>query len=105
MKTKYNFREEMNYPQPTASDGVFSLLIYKIPYSDENIGFFHMCVEVDDIKEAWKRIVDTGAPQDDAPKQGVDYNWQCWTHDPDGNKVELMQLSEDSPHKEFLRNL
>ena len=21
-----------------------------------------------------------GAPQDDAPKQGADFNWQCWTH-------------------------
>ena len=64
-----------------------------------------MCVEVDDIKEAWKRIVDTGAPQDDAPKQGVDFNWQCWTHDPDGNKIELMQLSEDGPQKKFVKSM
>ncbi|MCR4584499.1 MAG: VOC family protein [Lachnospiraceae bacterium] len=77
----------------------------EIPYSDENIGFFHMCVEVDDILEAWKRIVDTDAPQDDAPKQGVDFNWQCWTHDPDGNKIELMQLSEDGPQMKFVKSL
>ncbi|HCM91443.1 MAG TPA: VOC family protein [Lachnospiraceae bacterium] len=77
----------------------------EIPYSDENIGFFHMCVEVDDIQEAWKMIVDTGAPQDEAPKQGVDLNWQCWTHDPDGNKIELMQLSEEGPQKKFIKSL
>jgi len=47
---------------------------------------------------------ETGAPQDDAPKQGADHNWQCWTHDPDGIKIELMQLSEESPQMEFIKN-
>lgn len=45
-----------------------------------------------------KVAVVTGAPQDDPPKQGADFNWQCWTHDPDGIKIELMQISEDSPN-------
>lgn len=61
-------------------------------------------VSVDDIQEAWKKVVETGAPQDDAPKQGADHNWQCWTHDPDGIKIELMQLSEESPQMEFIKN-
>ena len=74
------------------------------PYRDENIGFFHICVAVDDIQEAWKRILDTGAPQDDAPKQGADFNWQCWTHDPDGIKIELMQLSSESPQMKFIES-
>ena len=59
-------------------------------YREENIGFFHICVAVDDIQEAWKKIVETGAPQDDAPKQGADFNWQCWTHDPDGNQIVIL---------------
>ena len=57
-----------------------------------------------DIQEAWKKIVETGAPQDDAPKQGADFNWQCWTHDPDGNKIELMQISKDSPQMKFIES-
>lgn len=65
----------------------------------------HLCVSVDDIQEAWKRVVDTGAPQDDAPKQGLDFNWQCWTHDPDGVKIELMQMSEKSPQMKFIKGL
>lgn len=73
------------------------------PYVDEKIGFFHLCLEVDDIQETWKRIVETGAPQDDPPKQGADGNWQCWTHDPDGIKLELMQYSEDSLQVKFIR--
>ncbi len=75
------------------------------PYKDENIGFFHFCLAVDYIQEVWRRVVETGAPQDDAPKQGADHNWQCWTHDPDGNKIELMQLSENSPQMKFIRSL
>ena len=77
----------------------------EIPYSNDNIGFFHMCVAVDDIQEAWKRVVETGAPQDDAPKFAGDNNWQCWTHDPDGIKIELMQLSEESPQMKFIKSL
>lgn len=75
------------------------------PYKDENAGFFHLCLAVDDIQSTWQRIVETGAPQDDAPKQGGDGNWQCWTHDPDGVKLELMQLSEDSLQMKFIRSL
>ena len=75
------------------------------PFKDENIGFFHICVAVDDIHEAWKIILETNAPQDDAPKQGADYNWQCWTHDPDGIKIELMQLSEESPQMKFIKSM
>jgi len=74
------------------------------PYSDENAGFAHLCIAVDDIQEIWKKIVESGAPQDDAPKQGADFNWQCWTHDPDGNKIELMQLDEKSPQMTFIKN-
>ena len=75
------------------------------PFKDENIGFFHLCVEVDDIEEAWKKVVETGAPQDDAPKCGGDGNWQCWTHDPDGNKIELMMYTEESLQKKFINSL
>ncbi|MBR2524708.1 MAG: hypothetical protein IKE53_09785 [Clostridiales bacterium] len=65
---------------------------------------FYVCISWDDINEAWNRIVETGAPQDDAPKQGEDLNWQCWTHDPDGIKIELMQLAEDSPQMKFIKS-
>ncbi len=92
-----------------AGGGQFVELFYggvdEIPYRDANIGFSHLCVAVDDIQEAWKRVTEAGAPQDDAPKQGADFNWQCWTHDPDGVRIELMQISEESPQKKFIRNV
>jgi lactoylglutathione lyase len=27
----------------------------------------------------------------------MDHNWQAWIDDPDGNAIELMQISPDSP--------
>ena len=75
------------------------------PYKDENAGFFHLCLQVEDVKAAWQRIVETGAPQDDAPKTAGDGNWQCWTHDPDGVKIELMQVGEDSLQMQYIRTL
>ena len=30
------------------------------------------------------------------PKVGVDGNWQVWTVDPDGNKIEIMQYAENA---------
>ena len=91
-----------------AGNGQFVELFYggtkEIPYQDENIGFSHVCVAVDDIQEAWKKIVATGASQDVPPKQGADHNWQCWTRDPDGNRIELMQISDESPQMKFIRN-
>ena len=59
------------------------------PYSDEKIGYSHLCLEVTDIQAA-------GAPLDATPSLGIDGNWQCWTHDPDGNRIELMQMMPDS---------
>lgn len=92
-----------------AAGGQFIELFYggsvQIPYKDENMGFNHLCLAVDDIQAVWKMVVESGAPQDDPPKQGSDYNWQCWTHDPEGNKIELMQLDENSPQMKFIKSL
>jgi hypothetical protein len=35
---------------------------------------------------------------------GLDGNWQAWVKDPDGNEIELMQLSEDSPQRKAARS-
>ena len=64
----------------------------------ENSGSFnHMCFEVDDIQVAAQMILDAGAPLTTAPTMGCDGNWQCWTVNPDGNRIELMQYGPDAP--------
>ena len=49
------------------------------------------------IQETVEALRGKGAPIDVEPKQGGDKNWQAWTHDPDGNKIELMKISPESP--------
>ena len=31
------------------------------------------------------------------PSQGKDYNYQCWSSDPDGNMIEFMMIDPRSP--------
>ena len=61
------------------------------------IGFNHLCLEVDDIKATIKQIEDGGVQLDRPLKQGSDLNWQAWVRDPDGNRIELMQFHPDAP--------
>ena len=58
--------------------------------------FHHICLTVGDIHAAEKALDNAGWTVDTRPKQGADLNWQMWASDPDGNKLELMQISPDS---------
>jgi lactoylglutathione lyase len=68
------------------------------PWSEELRGFNHICLRVDDIHSVVERIQKEGGVISDGPKQGCDHNWQAWITDPDGIRVELMQIDEQSPH-------
>jgi len=61
--------------------------------------FKHICLLTDDIGAAVERLRENNAPIDSEPLLGLDGNLQAWTHDPDGNQIELMQLAEDSPQR------
>lgn len=61
------------------------------------VGFSHVCFVVDDIKRTEAEILKQGGTMDRPIKLGVDGNYQAWVRDPDGNRVELMQLMPDSP--------
>jgi len=82
-------------------DGQFIELFYggvNKPEIDKNsIGYSHLCLEVDDIHEIAEHLKDHGLTLDTEPKKGMDTNWQCWVRDPDGNRIEFMQISPESP--------
>ena len=61
--------------------------------------FKHICLLTDDIHAAVGRLREKDAPVDREPLLGLDGNLQAWTHDPDGNQIELMQLAEDAPQR------
>ncbi len=65
--------------------------------SAKKASYSHLCLEVDDIYEIANRIKANGLVLDVEPVQGKDLNYQCWVKDPDGNRIEFMQMSPDSP--------
>jgi lactoylglutathione lyase len=74
------------------------------PDPDRVQSFRHICLLTDDISAAVERLRENGAPIDSEPLLGLDGNLQAWTHDPDGNQIELMQLSEKSPQWQTARS-
>jgi catechol 2,3-dioxygenase-like lactoylglutathione lyase family enzyme len=59
-------------------------------------GLNHLCLEVDDIDTAVADLEAAGVPLTSPRKQGADGNLQAWIEDPDGNRIELMQMASDS---------
>ena len=84
------------------AEGQFIELFYggkdPVVTTPASIGFNHLCLEVDDIQETAERMRQLDVPLDVQPKLGMDHNWQCWVRDPDGNRIEFMQLMPNSPH-------
>ena len=69
------------------------------------VGINHFCLEVDDIDSAIKELFDRGVTLARPKKNGVDNNDQAWIDDPDGNRIELMQLSPKAMQREAIRRL
>ena len=54
--------------------------------------YAHLCLAVDDIQAAVARVKEKNVPLFREPACGATGNWTFWVRDPDGNKVELMQV-------------
>lgn len=67
------------------------------PATWKSRGFQHLCLETEDLFQSVDFLRSEGIVLDDEPKQSADLNWQAWIHDPDGNKIELMQIDPESP--------
>ena len=65
--------------------------------------FMHLCLVVEDLQATVESLRVAGVAIDREPKLGLDSNWQAWIKDPDGNDIELMQLSEESPQRKTAR--
>ena len=58
--------------------------------------YAHLSLEVDDYKEHVKQLEAKGIPLFREPTQGAPKNWTWWVKDPDGNKIEFMQVMPES---------
>jgi lactoylglutathione lyase len=67
--------------------------------------FSHLCLEVDDIEATVQEIASRGATIDVQIQRGKDGNLQAWTRDPEGNRIELMQLAPDSLQMQAIARL
>ena len=72
------------------------------PWKPSLQGFNHLCLLVDDIYSTVSKIEGTGYPIDSPVKEGSDKNLQAWIKDPDGVRIELMQISSESPQGKLI---
>lgn len=64
--------------------------------TQETIGYAHLCFEVDNAAQTLAELRNRGAPIDVELKRGFSRCIQFWTHDPDGNRIEFVELPPDS---------
>ena len=65
----------------------------------------HFCLECDDLDITAARRRGAGVELTVEPKMGLDGNRQCWIEDPDGNRIEFMQMSPSSMQAEAIGRL
>jgi catechol 2,3-dioxygenase-like lactoylglutathione lyase family enzyme len=62
-----------------------------------SIAYHHFCLQVDDLETTVADLESREVVIDQPIKMGKDYNLQAWIVDPDGNRIELMQIMPESP--------
>ncbi len=60
------------------------------------IGLCHICLETAEIEKTYAQVKAQGGPLDTDIKVGNSKCLMFWTHDPDGNQLEIMQLPPES---------
>ncbi len=80
------------------SDTAFLELFPKVgePPTPRDGHFSHLCLEVTNIDHTVFLLQGRGAPIDVEVQTGADGNKQAWTHDPEGNRIELMEMNPNS---------
>ncbi|EHI99198.1 Glyoxalase/bleomycin resistance protein/dioxygenase [Clostridium sp. DL-VIII] len=83
------------------TDGQFLELFYPEPGKEIRIDsedfVHHVSLSVDNIYEMVERLRQFGVTIIIEPRKGRDLNVQAWISDPDGHKIELMQIDPQSP--------
>ena len=88
------------------SDSVYIELFPKEGEPPEKSGSYsHLCLEVTDIENTFASVVERGAPVDSQVQTGKDGNRQAWTRDPEGNRIEFMEMAPDSMQRKAIERL
>ncbi len=70
-----------------------------------NVGYNHLCLTVADIEATLRDLEARGVPLARGLQTGRDGNRQAWIADPEGNRIELMEMAPDSKQAEALSRL
>ena len=89
------------------ADGNFVELIHgkKMAEGAKAFNAAHMCFEVDSLEETMSFFKENGVEIVGGPREGRDKNLQCFITDPDGNRIEMMQMSPDSPQRKCQKEI
>lgn len=80
-----------------AGDGFIELFPGGQPRAGEVEGSYrHLCLVVDDMAATLKDLQARGLGLEGEATRGKDGNLQYWLTDPDGNRIELMEIHADS---------
>jgi lactoylglutathione lyase len=71
----------------------------------EAVGYNHICLEVPDIEQAVRELDAMGVERIRPTIKAVDGNWQTWIEDPDGHRIELMQMALDGLQLQAIRRM
>lgn len=93
----YNDNDELWIVYLRINDEVFLELFPKTGEMPPRGGSYsHLCLEVDDIEIMVKEVTEAGIKLDSGINTGKDGNRQAWIKDPEGNRIEFMQMMPDS---------
>ena len=106
---KLGINEAFRMQRPDGSLGIVYLLMgggqfvelfpngtEQVSVGQQTIGYAHLCLEVDDMGKTVADIEAKGVVLDRPIRLGGNGNYQAWVVDPDGNRIELMQISPES---------
>lgn len=69
------------------------------------IGYAHLCIEVEDAARTLRELREKGIPVDRELQTGLSKCKMFWTHDPDGNSIEFMELPPESLQAQAIERL
>ena len=76
----------------------------RAPAQEAN-GLNHICLTVADLDAAVRELAERGVPLFRPVKLGPDGNRQAWIEDPDGNRIELMEMAADGLQAQAIARL
>ena len=73
--------------------------------SQNETGMCHICLTTKDIARSYEAVRSKGGPLDSEIKRGQSRCLIFWTHDPDGTRIEIMELTPESMQAQADRRL